>query len=72
MKTFALVALAAVLPVMAQNVAPPKTPLKVGDTAPDFTITARNSSMGKEIKLSDLKGKQNVVLAFFPVAFSGG
>lgn len=56
----------------AQNTQPPHTNLKVGDTAPDFTVSARSNSSGKEIKLSDFLGKKNVILAFFPAAFSGG
>jgi peroxiredoxin len=56
----------------AQNVAPTKTTLKVGDTAPDFTISAKSNTGGKEIKLSDFRGKKNVILAFFPAAFTGG
>jgi peroxiredoxin len=53
----------------AQAVVPPKTHLKVGDEAPDFTLP---STTGKQIKLSDYRGKANVVLAFFPAAFTGG
>jgi peroxiredoxin len=49
--------------------APPKTHLKVGDTAPDFTLP---STAGKPVKLSDFQGKKNVVLAFYPAAFTGG
>lgn len=51
--------------------APPaiKTHLKVGDKAPDFTLMGVD---GKEVKLSKLKGKSNVVLAFYPKAFTGG
>jgi cytochrome oxidase Cu insertion factor (SCO1/SenC/PrrC family) len=48
---------------------PPKTHLKVGDTAPDFELP---STQGKKIKLSDYRGKKNVVVAFFPAAFTGG
>lgn len=48
---------------------PPKTHLKVGDTAPDFELP---STQGKKIKLSDFRGKKNVVVAFFPAAFTGG
>ncbi len=53
----------------AQNQQPPKTHLKEGDMAPDFTLTA---TTGVKVKLSDFRGKSNVVLAFFPAAFTGG
>ncbi len=43
--------------------------LKVGDLAPDFTLKA---SDGKTYKVSDFKGKQAVVLAWFPKAFTSG
>jgi len=42
--------------------------LKVGDTAPDFTLPA---SDGQTYSLAKLKGKY-VVLAWFPKAFTGG
>ena len=42
---------------------------KVGDDAPDFTMMG---SDGKSYKLSDFKGKQAVVVAWFPRAFTGG
>jgi len=41
--------------------------LKVGETAPDFTLPVVNGE--GTFKLSDQKGK-NVVLAFFPLAFT--
>jgi peroxiredoxin len=66
-----LLALLAV-PAFAQNVTPQKTTLKVGDVAPDFTIGAKSNTSGKDIKLSDFRGKKNVILAFFPAAFTGG
>jgi mycoredoxin-dependent peroxiredoxin len=66
MKT-AVLALAVSSLAFAQ--APMSTTLKVGDTAPDFTLP---STQGKPVKLSDFKGKKNVVLAFFPAAFTGG
>lgn len=53
----------------AQQPAPPKTTLKVGDAAPDFTLP---STTGEKVKLSDFKGKKNVVLAFYVLAFTGG
>ena len=40
--------------------------LKVGSTAPDFTLRAHD---GSEVTLSTLRGKR-VVLAFFAWAFS--
>ena len=45
------------------------TPLKVGEQAPNFTLT---STAGAKVTLSDFKGKNPVVLAFFPAAFTGG
>lgn len=53
----------------AQQTAPPKTTLKVGDEAPDFTLP---DTANKPVKLSDFRGKKPVVLAFFPAAFTGG
>ncbi len=41
--------------------------LNVGDQAPDFELEDQN---GKKVKLSQFKGKKNVILAFFPFAFS--
>jgi thioredoxin-dependent peroxiredoxin len=43
--------------------------LKVGDPAPDFSLQA---SDGKTYKLSDFKGKQAIVLAWFPKAYTRG
>ena len=52
-----------------QAFTPPHTNLKVGDMAPDFTLT---STTGEKVKLSDYRGKNIVVLAFFPAAFTAG
>ena len=41
--------------------------LKVGDDAPDFTLSGHT---GEKITLSQYRGQKNVVLAFFPFAFS--
>lgn len=43
--------------------------LKVGDPAPAFELPG---SDGKTYKLSDFKGKQAVVIAWYPKAFTGG
>jgi peroxiredoxin len=45
------------------------TNLKVGDKAPDFKLKDNN---GKTVKLSSYRGKKNVVLAFYVLAFTGG
>jgi peroxiredoxin Q/BCP len=47
----------------------PKTHLKVGDAAPDFTLPATD---GKTYTLNEFKGKKSVVLAFYVLAFTGG
>jgi peroxiredoxin len=54
--------------LMAQQPGSP-VPLKVGDVAPNFTLTG---TMGGKVTLADFKGKNPVVLAFFPAAFTGG
>lgn len=41
---------------------------QVGDVAPEFTAA---STAGKDVSLSSLRGKRNVLLAFFPLAFTG-
>ena len=45
------------------------TNLKPGDMAPDFTLLDNN---WKKIHLADYRGKKNVVLAFYVLAFTGG
>ena len=43
--------------------------LKLGDTAPDFALPDQN---GSTVRLSDFRGKKNVVLAFYIKAFTSG
>ena len=45
---------------------------KVGDTAPDFALKYSDGKDLKEVKLSDYRGKKNVVVAFYVFAFTGG
>jgi cytochrome oxidase Cu insertion factor (SCO1/SenC/PrrC family) len=71
-KLFILIATVALFSVVAPGQATPAAPtthLKVGDMAPDFTLT---DTTGKPVKLSDFRGKKNVVLAFYVLAFTGG
>ena len=44
------------------------TPLDVGDIAPDFTLKDQN---GVDVTLSALRGTKNVLIVFYPFAFSG-
>ena len=69
-----------VVPVLhAQAPASPPPPsVKKGQAAPDLTASyltlpdANGRRQKKEVTLSDFKGQKNVVLAFFPAAFSPG
>lgn len=61
--------LGAISAMAADQASTPDPKVKVGDTAPDFTLRDQN---GKEVKLSDFHGKKNVVLAFYVFAFTGG
>lgn len=46
-----------------------RTPLKVGDLAPDFSLLTDD---WKTVRLSDYRGKKNVFLAVYVLAFSEG
>ena len=46
-------------------------PLKVGTSAPDFTLKTKTPQGLEDIKLSDNFGQRNTVLLFFPLAFTG-
>lgn len=42
--------------------------VNVGDAAPDFELKDQH---GTPVRLSDFRGEKNVVLVFYPLAFSG-
>jgi peroxiredoxin len=60
---------ATLLSASAQKDEVAKVSLKVGDPAPDFTLL---SDQWKTVKLSDFRGKKNVFLAVYVLAFTGG
>jgi peroxiredoxin Q/BCP len=72
----ALAAVACLSPAVAQE----KTEgqeneqLKVGDAAPDFAWPKPDRAEGSDdtVSLKDLKGEKNVLIAFYPKAFTGG
>jgi len=66
-----LLAMTAV-PTVAQTKKEDSSMPKVGDMAPDFTLKHFDGTNLKEVKLSDYRGKKNVVLAFYIFAFTGG
>ena len=69
--TMGLVGALAAVTIVAQapSSAPQESVLKVGDIAPDFTLQGTD---GKTHKLSEYRGKQAVVIAWFPKAFTQG
>jgi len=73
MSMIAIAALAGSIAVSAnrsqEDVKVSHTSLKVGDMAPDFTLL---DNKWKQIHLSDYRGKKNVVLAFYVLAFTEG
>jgi len=67
-----LLALLLMVSLLPASYAADETPVpkvKVGDVAPDFTLTDQN---GNKVSLHDFKGKKNVALAFYIFAFTGG
>lgn len=43
--------------------------LAIGDVAPNWTLTGNDD---KQYKLSDYKGKQPVIVSWYPAALTGG
>lgn len=64
-----LIAAALIVSLMTNPLCAAESDLKVGDKAPDFAL---QGSDGKQYKLSDFEGKQAVVVAWYPRAFTGG
>ena len=64
--------LAVTPPASAQNKKEVSSMPKVGDMAPDFTLKYFDGTDLKDVKLSDYRGKKNVVVAFYVFAFTGG
>ena len=60
------------LPTVAQTKKEDSSMPKVGEMAPDFTLKHFDGGNLKDVKLSDYRGKKNVVLAFYIFAFTGG
>ena len=65
----AMLPMASLAPAAPQKPEMAKISLKVGDTAPDFSLL---SDQWKTVKLSDYRGKKNVLLAVYVLAFTGG
>jgi peroxiredoxin len=47
------------------SVASETSTLKVGDEAPDFQLPGHRNS--EKVRLSDFRGKKNVILVFYPL-----
>ena len=67
-----LLTVSAAFPTLAQTKKENSSMPKVGDMAPDFTLKHFDGNDLKDVKLSDYRGKKNVVLAFYIFAFTGG
>jgi cytochrome oxidase Cu insertion factor (SCO1/SenC/PrrC family) len=69
----ALLTVLAVAPAAAQSKQENSSSMpKVGETAPDFTLSYFDGNDQKPISLSQYRGKKNVVVAFYIFAFTGG
>ena len=67
--TFLAAVLGGLMAFSARPVSGGLADLQPGDVAPDWTLPG---SDGKTYRLADYRGKQAVVLAWFPKAFTGG
>lgn len=45
--------------------------ITVGDQAPDFTLKSKSGDDMNDISLSDYRDNKNVVILFFPLAYTG-
>lgn len=75
-KLFVALVLAGVVLFQPMSYAAPKEEAsalpKVGDLAPDFKMQYFDGHDLKDVSLSQYRGKQQVVLAFYVFAFTGG
>src|ERR1700734_12209 len=55
-------------PAHASTSKGPAMAVEVGDKAPDFELADQH---GRPVRLSSFRGSKNVVLVFYPLAFSG-
>jgi len=68
----ALTAMSASLLYAQEKKPAPPPKLKIGDLAPNFKLQYFDGNELKEVTLDQYRGKQNVVLAFYIFAFTGG
>ena len=68
-KSFLAILLMLTMAASAQQPTAPKSHLKVGDMAPEFTLM---DTSRQPVRVSDFRGKKNVVLAFYVFAFTDG
>ena len=69
MKRRSILAMISVCAMLTMGYTAKSADLKPGDPAPDSKLPG---SDGKTYQLSDFKGKQAVVISWFPKAFTGG
>jgi len=46
-------------------------PLPIGSLAPDFSLKSKNAQGLKDVSISEHRGQKNLVILFFPLAFTG-